>query len=80
MKIIIKNSERLNMHIWLPSSLITSRMFSDTVKKHTDFTVDFSHTDLRAFRSVLRKFKREHKNFVFVDVKSKDGDEVKIIL
>ena len=55
-------------------------MFSDTVKKHTDFTVDFSHTDLRAFRSVLRKFKREHKNFVFVDVKSKDGDEVKIIL
>ena len=78
MKIMVKDSGRFKMRLWLPNSLITSHMFVDILKKHTDFTVDFSYGDVRLFRSELKKFREKHKNFILIEAKSKDGTEVTI--
>ncbi|MBQ1260053.1 MAG: hypothetical protein IIX97_08080 [Clostridia bacterium] len=49
------------------------------MKKYSGFDL-MEKADLKSLRKAVRKFKRRHKNFVLVEVRSKDGEDVIIKL
>ena len=80
MKIRVKEKDKRGIRLWVPNSIFTNRFVIGQINKHANGYLSIPPSSVRSLRKALRKFKRKHRNFVFVEVKSKDGEEVTIKL
>lgn len=78
MRIRVKDTDT-NIRLAIPDFLIYSRLTLVLVKKYSGFDL-MEKANLKSLRKAVRKFKRRHKNFVLVEVRSKDGEDVTIKL
>lgn len=83
MKIKIKTDDlRKPINIKMPNSFIfnklTSKMIQKTIRDNSNGVVDFK-LDTRKIRKILKETKKKYNgNFKFVEIQSRDGDEITI--
>lgn len=78
MRIRVKDTDT-NIRLAIPDLLIYSRLTLGLVKKYSGFDL-IGEADLKSLRKAVRKFKRRHKSFVLVEVRSNEGEDVTIKL
>ena len=84
MRITVKDGSR-SIHIRIPTCLVFSKAVakigSFTIRKYaSEAAVNIPPEALELLFSDLRRIKKKHKNWEFVNVESASGETVKIIL
>ena len=77
MKLYIK-SDKFRLIMWLPTSVIKSKLLLKQIKKHAGKDNEELIDSIPLIYSALRTYVKEHGHFTLVDVKSSDGDKVVI--
>ena len=81
MKIIVKSKDGTNIILPLPSRLVLNSAFARVSTKYLkQYGVNVSKIQAMAFVKELNRFRHKHRDWVFVEIKSSDGDYVKIKL
>ncbi len=78
MKIIIKENGGKNIHLLFPTSMILNSITAGLIQKYTKLNITREQAVMLI--KELKRYKREHKDWVLVEVKSSNGDYVKIKL
>lgn len=70
---VIDKEDNTNLTLYLP--LFIMKFALKRIEQFKEFDIDFNDLYKK-----LRKFKKEHGSFVFVEVKASDGSYVKITI
>lgn len=80
MKIRVKDKEH-NIRFWFPTGLLLSRPFAAAIAKGArDKGMPLTGKQLNVLFKAIKRYRREHKDWVLAEVDSKDGDKVFIKL
>ena len=82
MKVVIK-SEKTNLFIILPTSLILNRLSATIaikIIKSKQPSIDISGYDFKKFINSIKNYKRQHKRWEVVNISSADGEIVFVSL
>lgn len=85
MRIWVREKSAVRFALALSTKLLLNRMSAGIIARALHANIRFEQADLsardfnRLFREILR-MKKKHPGLTLVDVKSKDGDSVKIRL
>ncbi len=81
MKIAVKESGGKNIHLLFPTGLVFNRLTAVfLVKALEDKGVSLNLAQARYLIKTLDKYRRQHRNWVLAEVRSADGNYVKIKL
>ena len=81
MRIVVKSPEGPNLWLPLPSCLLLNRFVAGFAPKYLKPQgIDITKEQAVAFVKELNRYRRKHPEWVLVEVKSSDGDYVKIKL
>ena len=78
MKLKIKEKDGFGLSLWLPTSVIKSKLFLRIISKRSDNNVKIYLDVIPTIYKSLRKYIKENGHFVLVDITSSDGDKVYI--
>ena len=79
MKLKIKEKDGFGLSLWLPTSIIKSKLFLRIIRKSSDNNNVKIYLDvIPTIYKSLRKYIKENGHFVLVDITSSDGDTVYI--
>ena len=76
MKLHIKERESFEIKLWLPTSLLKSKLIIRCIKKHAGKDVQAFITALPILYKELKKYIKKNGHFVLVDVEGSDGYKV----
>ena len=80
MKIRVKDKEH-NIRFWFPTGLFLSRPIAAAIAKGArDKSMPLTGKQLNVLFKAIKRYRREHKDWVLAEVDSKDGDKVFIKL
>ena len=80
MKLRIKDKS-YNIRLWLPSGLFLSRPFAAAIARGArDKGVPLTGKQLNTLFKAIRRYRKEHQDWVLVEVESKTGANVLIKL
>lgn len=79
MKLVIKNSKDFEFRLWLPTSLLKSKLVFKSLKKYGVDTQPLKDLPPMIHKS-LKEYIKEHGHFALVDIKNSDGTRVLIII
>lgn len=81
MRIIVKAKNGPNFRLLLPTALILNRFTAGWVCKSMDSNgMHLSKEQAVAFLGELKRYRRKHRDWVLVEVRSAGGDYVKVKL
>lgn len=81
MKIFVNSKDGTNSIFSLPSGLLlNSAMAAISTKYLKQYGINISKRQAYTFVKELNRFRRKHRDWVFVEVQSANGDYVKIKL
>lgn len=79
MKIVVKSNEGPNIRILIPSGLALNRFAAEFAPKYLKKCgLDITKERAIAFIKELKRYRREHPEWVLVEAQSSDGEYVKI--
>ena len=80
MRIRVKDKEH-NIRFWFPTGLLLSRPIAAAIAKGArDKGMPLTGKQLNVLFKAIKRYRREHKDWVLAEVDSKDGDKVFIKL
>ena len=80
MKIRVKDKEH-NIRFWFPTGLFLSRPIAAAIAKGArEKGVQLTGKQINVLFKAIKRYRREHKDWVLAEVDSKDGDKVFIKL
>ena len=80
MKIRVKDKEH-NIRFWFPTGLLLSRPIAAAIAMGArDKGMPLTGKQLNVLFKAIKRYRREHKDWVLAEVDSKDGDKVFIKL
>ena len=80
MRIRVKDKEH-NIRFWFPTGLFLSRPIAAAIAKGArDKGIPLTGKQLNVLFKDIKRYRREHKDWVLAEVDSKDGDKVFIKL
>lgn len=81
MRIVVKSQDTANINIAVPSRLLLNRVSAAIGSSYLKrYGIDISQKQAIALVKELNRFRRKHRDWVLVEVQSKEGDYVKIKL
>ncbi len=81
MRIVVRESQGHNIFIPFPSWLVFNRFSAGYLVRLVDGKgLTMNKEQARTLIKALNKYRRKHRDWVFVEVRSADGDYVKIKL
>ena len=76
MKIRVKDKEH-NIRLWLPTGLILNRPMAAAIAKGArDKGMPLTGKQLNVLFKAIKRYRKEHKDWVLVEVDSKSGETV----
>lgn len=80
MRIRVKDKEH-NIRFWFPTGLLLSRPIAAAIAKGArEKGVQLTGKQINVLFKAIKRYRREHKDWVLAEVDSKDGDKVFIKL
>lgn len=80
MRIRVKDKEH-NIRFWFPTGLLLSRPIAAAIAKGArDKGMPLTGKQVNVLFKAIKRYRREHKDWVLAEVDSKDGDKVFIKL
>lgn len=76
MKIHINSDEGYKIKLWLPTSLLRSKILIKIIKKKGGIDIKPLMDMLPIIHKILKKYIKKYGHFVLVDIESKDGNKV----
>ena len=76
MKIHVKSSDCQKIKLWLPTSLLKSKLILNTIKKNSGIDIEPLINSLPIIYTALKEYIMKNGHFIFVDIESSDGNKV----
>ena len=75
---IINKKDKINIKLTLPNSMLKTKLVTNAITKNSSDDID--KKTISKLYKILREFIKENGHFTLVEVESKDGTYVKIIV
>ena len=76
MKIQVISSDGHKINLWLPTSLLKSKLILNTIKKNCGTDIESLMESLPIIYKTLKTYIKKHGHFTLVDIRSSDGENV----
>lgn len=75
---IINKKDKVNIKLTLPNSMLKTKLVTNNITKHSNKDID--RKTISDMYKILKDYIKENGHFTLVEVESKDGTYVKIIV
>lgn len=81
MKIKRTNNDKV-FEISIPNIFISSRLFCRIINKqlNKEKEIKLSRKDIKKLSRMIKKFRKEYKNYKFIEIETKNGETIAIII
>ena len=81
MKILIESNERFNIRLPIPSGFVLNRISAGFVQEFLkEIGLDVTKEQAIVFIKELKRYRRQHPEWVLAEIQSSDGEYVRIKL